>query len=241
MKNDVVKKTGYDKLITKVNNIDTAGFVLKTTYDTDKLDLEKKTSDADKKLPDTSDLAKKRDLNGNITEIESKIASITGLATNSALTAVENKISDFSGLVKKRNYDTKISEIEKKFSDLNHYKYITTSEFNNLAARAFNARLAQAYLATKIYFDTKGKSLDKKINSNKGKHLLVETELKKPEKFDAGYFGGKNYFDGDGTQNYLVFQVMYKNFKIVDNKITSLESKGLSNEKISFSPRLINN
>ena len=68
MKNDVVKKTGYDKLITKVNNIDTAGFVLKTTYDTDKLDLEKKTSDADKKLPDTSDLAKKRDLNGNITK-----------------------------------------------------------------------------------------------------------------------------------------------------------------------------
>ena len=46
---DVVKKIVYDKLITKVNVIDTSGFVLKTQYDTDKLDLEKKVKDADKK------------------------------------------------------------------------------------------------------------------------------------------------------------------------------------------------
>ena len=59
VKNEVVKKTEYDKLITKVDNIDTTGFVLKTTYDTDKSDLEKKISDADKKIPDASDLAKK--------------------------------------------------------------------------------------------------------------------------------------------------------------------------------------
>ena len=39
----------YDKLVTKVNNIDISGFVLKTRYDTDKLDLEKKLSDAEKK------------------------------------------------------------------------------------------------------------------------------------------------------------------------------------------------
>ena len=42
VKNDVVKKAEYDKLVTKVDNIDTTGFVLKTTYDTDKSDLEKK-------------------------------------------------------------------------------------------------------------------------------------------------------------------------------------------------------
>ena len=49
VKNDVVKKTEYNKLVTKVNNIDTTGFLLKTKYDTDELDLEKKISDADKK------------------------------------------------------------------------------------------------------------------------------------------------------------------------------------------------
>ena len=39
VKNDVVKKTVYDKLVAKVNNSDTTGFVLKTTFDTDKSDL----------------------------------------------------------------------------------------------------------------------------------------------------------------------------------------------------------
>ena len=32
VKNDVVKKTVYDKLVVKVNNIDTSDFVLKTKY-----------------------------------------------------------------------------------------------------------------------------------------------------------------------------------------------------------------
>ena len=49
VKNDVVKKTECDKLFAKVDNIDTEVFVLKTTYDTDKSDLEKKISDVDKK------------------------------------------------------------------------------------------------------------------------------------------------------------------------------------------------
>ena len=67
----------------------------------------------------------KADLNSKITEVENKIPSISGLATNSALTAVENKIIDISGLVTKTNYNTKISEIEKKVSDHNYDKYIT--------------------------------------------------------------------------------------------------------------------
>ena len=45
--NDVVKKTEYNKLVTKLNNMDTTRFVLKTTDDTD---LEKKISDAEKKF-----------------------------------------------------------------------------------------------------------------------------------------------------------------------------------------------
>ena len=42
------KKTVYDKLVAKVNNIDTSGFILKTKYGTDKSDLEKRANDADK-------------------------------------------------------------------------------------------------------------------------------------------------------------------------------------------------
>ena len=43
-KSYVVKKTVYDKLVAKVNNIDTSDFVLKTNYNADKTELEKKNS-----------------------------------------------------------------------------------------------------------------------------------------------------------------------------------------------------
>ena len=101
VKNDVVKKTEYNKLVTNVDHIDTTGYILKSAYDTDKSYLGKKITDAEKKIPNTNDLAKKTDLNTEITEIENKIPSITGLAANSALSAVESKIPDASSLVKK--------------------------------------------------------------------------------------------------------------------------------------------
>ena len=96
VKNDVIKKTVYGKLVEKLNNIDITGFVLKTTYDTDKSDLEKKINDADKTIPDTSELAKKTHVDVKITEIENKIPGITKLASKSALTTIVNKIPDVS-------------------------------------------------------------------------------------------------------------------------------------------------
>ena len=97
----VKKKNVYNKLIDKVNNVDTSGFILKTKYDTHKLDLQKKISDADKKIPDTNGLVKKTYYSAKASEIENKIPSISDLATSSALTAVENKIPDVKNLVKK--------------------------------------------------------------------------------------------------------------------------------------------
>ena len=64
-KNNVVKKTEYDKLVAKVNSIDTSAFLLKTKYDTDKSELENK-------IADTTGLVKKTDYNTKITEIEGK-------------------------------------------------------------------------------------------------------------------------------------------------------------------------
>ena len=60
-----------------------------------------------------------------------------------------------SNLVKKSDYSTKITEIKKKLTDHNHDKYITTPEFNRLAADIFNVRLAQENLMTKTDFDAK--------------------------------------------------------------------------------------
>ena len=42
VKNDVVKKTDHNKLVTKVDNIDTSRFVLKSTYAADKIIPESK-------------------------------------------------------------------------------------------------------------------------------------------------------------------------------------------------------
>ena len=106
-----------------------------------------------------------------MTEKENKIPSISGLTTTSAFTPVKNKISDVSSLVKKTDYNTKITEIEKKLTDHDHGKFITISEFTNLAARVFTARLTRANLVAKTNFDDNLKSLNQKINSNKTKLL----------------------------------------------------------------------
>ena len=55
LKHDVVKKTVYDKLVTKGNNSDTSDFVLKSKYNTDKSELENKT-------PNVTDFVKKAKL-----------------------------------------------------------------------------------------------------------------------------------------------------------------------------------
>ena len=91
VKNDVVKKTVYDKLVAKVNNIDTSDFVLKAKYQTDKTELEKK-------IPNVTDFVKKTKL----TELENKIPDVSSLATKTALTAVENKIPNVNSLIKKQ-------------------------------------------------------------------------------------------------------------------------------------------
>ena len=58
--NETIKKTEYNKLVTKVDNIDTTGFVLRTKYENAVADLEKKISDVDKKIHAISNLVKKQ-------------------------------------------------------------------------------------------------------------------------------------------------------------------------------------
>ena len=87
VKNDVVKKTAYNKLVAKVDNIDTSDFALKAKYNTDKSELEKK-------IPNVSNLATKTAL----TTVENKIPDTSNLATKTALTTVENKIPNISNL-----------------------------------------------------------------------------------------------------------------------------------------------
>ena len=163
VKNDVVKKTKYNKLLAKVNGVDTTNFVLKTKCKKDGSDFEDKINKVDKKIPDVSDLVKKTDFNAKITEVEGKIPSITGLATSSELTSVVNKIPDASSLVKKQTMTQKYQILKRKLLITYHDKYITTPEFNTMAADVFNARLALANVITKTDFDAKMSGLNKKL------------------------------------------------------------------------------
>ena len=246
-------------MVAKVDNINTNDFVLKTKYSTDKTKLENKIPDIsglvteaqlnviENKIPRASDLVTKNDLitiekkipnesniasKSDLTAVENKIPNICNLATKTALTTVENKIPDISNLVKKTDYDAKITNIENKLNNHDHDKYIDTSKFNTSATNVFNTRLAQANLITKTDFNNNLLSLNRKIIKNKADPLIVRNEINQIKDFEFGYFIGKSHFE-DGTQNYLVFQPMYRYFKTDSYHISSWTSKGLSNESIT--------
>ena len=108
-----------------------------------------------------------------------------------------------------------------------------------MAADVFNARLAaQTDLTRKPEFDFKLKGISDRVTKNNTKHLLVENELKKLQKLDAAYFRGKSHFEEDGTQNYLVFQPIYRYFRRIigvgsSNYIYFWKSIGLSDERLN--------
>ena len=160
--NDVVKKTVYEKVVAKVDDIDTSDFVLKNKYQKYKTELENK-------IPNVTDFVKK----AKLTELEDKIPDISNLLTKTALTAAENKIPRVNNLVKKKDYNNKVTEIENKLklTNHNHDKYIDTQETNKLTADVFNARTAEANLITKTESDSKLSNLNRRITSNKSKHL----------------------------------------------------------------------
>ena len=75
----------------------------------------------------------------------------------------------------------------------------------------------------------------------KSRKLATKAELEakidkiaKLQAFDSSYFCDRNDFEDDATQNYLIFQPMYKYFKKIGNtdNISVQKSKGLSDESI---------
>ena len=112
---------------------------------------------------------------------------------------------DISTLIKKSYYDTKIAEIENKF----------------VSNTRFVSKLEQANVIKKRNFDAN--------------IIELENNIKQLQTFDSGYFRGKNYFDEDGIQNYLVFLSISRYFRLIANKkhISSWKSKGLFDETIT--------
>ena len=109
VKNDVVKKTDYNMLKSKVDGIDVSKYVGRTNYETDGKAIYDKIVAVEKKIPvftnfvtiahfdhEKNLLATKTAL----TTVENKILDVSGLVTASALTAVEKKIPDVNSLAR---------------------------------------------------------------------------------------------------------------------------------------------
>ena len=98
------------------------------------------------------------------------------------MSKVDNKMPNLSGLVSTTVLNTKISWVENKIP--NHDKYITTPEYDKLAAENFTARIKQTNLLTKTDFDKKLTSFNRKITSNKTKYLEAYKKLNSPTRND---------------------------------------------------------
>ena len=234
VKIDVVKKTEYFSLKTKIDNIDTSNFVSRNKYEKDGSDFEDKLTKIENEIPDITNLATKSSItsllptstvNSKITEIENKITSvdnkipsISGLATKTELTNVENEIPDSNGFVKKSDYATEITSVK------NHY--VTNTALDSRINSLKKNRIADEV-----------KKVDDKTEKNASDILGFESRLKQKE--DIVYEGQReNSFTMEFyyylQQSYLIYESKDYSFKKdSNNKLTAWKSTGIDNLSVN--------
>ena len=101
----------------------------------------------------------------------------------------------------KQNHKKKIGDVDKKIPYTS--KCIETQEFNRLIITHFNARIVKTMknLTTKKQVETAVDLGDKNIE-----------KTKKLQTFDLSSFIDKTYSDNYGSQNYLIFQIVFNYF-----------------------------
>ena len=238
-KNDVVKKTHYITLNSKVDGIDTSAFVTRTKFTADINALDDKIDKVEKKIPVLTDFV----------TIACFIHEKNLLATNRALTTVENKIPDVSTLATKTSFSSllPVSTFNKKVTELEDKVTTADNKFSG-----FVKKTDYGNEITKIKTDyTTNTSLDCKLNDLKAQHISTEVKkiddktkkitndilrfenrLKQKEdiidenqrglSFNRGFFF---YMD----QSYLVYDCKMGSFQFSNDKISVWKSTGVFN------------
>ena len=180
-----VDKLEVDKLLpvpldlSKLSNVVKNSVVKEDEYNPKIKDFEDQIPDITIKYLILLNLATNATLNAKTNEIKNKIPSITNFATTTALNA---KINEVNVTNLATSTTTALTAVENKIPD--HGIYITTLEFNKLIAENVSSRLAQTNLGSKndvtnffkkADIDDELNNLNKKITSNKIKHILVES------------------------------------------------------------------
>ena len=165
VKNQVVKKTDYNTLKSKVDSIDISTLVTKTNFIVSTNVLNDKIDKVAKKIPVLIDFVKTARFNH-----EKNL-----LATKTALTTVENKIPDISNLATKTSlssllpvstFNSKVTELEGKVTTVDNKfsGFVKKTDYGNEITKIKNDYATNA-------------SLDSKLNDLKAQH--ISTEVKK--------------------------------------------------------------
>ena len=188
VKNDVVKKTDYNTLKSKVDGIDVSKYVGRTKYETDGKAIYDKIDAVEKKIPVLTDFVTTARFNHEknllvtktaLTTVENKIPDVSTLATkislssllpvstfNSKVTELEGKVTTvdnkFSGFVKKTDYGNEITKIKNDYTT----NVSLDSKLNDLKAQ---------------HISTEVKKIDDKTNKDTSDILRFENRLKQKE------------------------------------------------------------
>ena len=239
VKNDVVKKTDYNTLKSKVDSIDVSKYVGRTKYETYGKTIYDKIDAVEKKIPVLTDFVTTGRFNHEknllatktaLTTLENKIPDVSTLATktspssllpvstfNSKVTKLEGKVitvdNKFSGFVKKTDYGAEITKIKNDYA-------------TNASLDSKLTDLKAQHVADEV------KKVDEKTKTNAGDILRFENRLKQKEdivdenqrglSFNRGFFF---YMD----QSYLVYDCKMSSFNFSDCKISVWKSTDIFN------------
>ena len=239
VKNDVVKKTEYNTLKSKVDGIDTSAFVTRTKFTVDTNALDDKIDKVEKKIPVLPDFVTTARFN------HEKYL----LATKTALTTVENKIPDVSNLATKTSlssllpvstFNSKVTELEGKVTTVDNKfsGFVKKTDYGNEITKIKNDYATKASLDSKLndlkaqHISTEVKKIDDKTKKNTSDVLRFENRLKQKEdivdenqrglSFNRGFFF---YMD----QSYLVYDCKMGSFNFSSKKISVWKSTGIFN------------
>ena len=188
VKSDVVKKTVYNMLKSKVDGIDVSKYVRRTKYETDGKAIYDKIDVVEKKIPVSTDFVTTARFNHEK----------DGLATKTALTTVENKIPDVSTLATKTSlssllpvstFNSKVTELEGKVATVDNKfsGFVKKTDYGDEITKIKNDYATNASLDGKLndleaqHISTEVKKIDDKTKKNTSDILRFENRLKQKE------------------------------------------------------------
>ena len=185
VKNDVVKKTDYNALKSKVYGIDVSKYVGRTKYETDGEAIYDKIDAVEKKIPVLTNFVTTARFNHEknllatktaLTTFENKIPDVTNLATKTNLSSLL-PVSTFNSKV--TELESKVTTVDNKFSGFVKKKLIMVMKLLRLKMITLLMLLWNDLKAQHV--STEVKKIDDKTKKNASDILGFENRLKQKE------------------------------------------------------------